>query len=218
MEQHTTLPKNGSSEHAPDIGDDIMLSKVQIFFENFRRRKTVDECEETFRELGLRYHLTNAIARSPVNFDAEKLENMRKYFETDSVEKYNNIFAPIYKVEKLAHEVAQLVSDKNYMAALPKMEDARNIMSAMFKLLHELGNQVQELQCLNMIICGEHWFICIRRGVEWDKFCTWISSFPETQRSINAGRTLDRIAVHHLSTMNTGEGFLEFDETRNIID
>ncbi|KAF2134750.1 hypothetical protein P153DRAFT_380561 [Dothidotthia symphoricarpi CBS 119687] len=180
-----------------------------------------DRAEDQYRSIGISYHSTQQGARHPDHFPAERLNRLKQAFEISSIEEYDAVFAHWKKIvddlthisrthfrrsgtaEELWHRLnieLEPAFDKTYQDYI-RAQDG----------LQDLNKDVNEL--LNVSIrfnytdnMGLRYMWCDptgtdhtprRQGQEWATYCAWISSLPETQRSVGS-RTVDEIALELL--------------------
>ncbi|KAF2868128.1 hypothetical protein BDV95DRAFT_610099 [Massariosphaeria phaeospora] len=181
----------------------------------------MDMTETNYRQTGLFYHSTSLQTRTftPGVLPAPVMQQLKSAFEISSFEEYKAVFAPIYRVTAMLNE-ARLNLRQSYQIKLladrcNKVShlvcEARELWAASRDQYIALKTHVNELmeeekrrRSRSNVLA---WFIPLvkdgmvmptRTGGEWDIYRKWIWALPETQRSVQAGRSLDTIAVHEL--------------------
>ena len=191
-----------------------------------------NELEEGYRKSGIYYHTSQAAARMPANFPQDRLTQLAGVFETSTTVEYAAIFAKLHNViasltnlrsaarshgtvEELSHRVfhelapAWEVLETELLAIGTEFDDYADSAHTLFDIsraYHETDHN--GVRCAWYDPCAAEIFdgpIPYCKGEEWDKFRQWVWSLPETQRSVEAGRTVDEVALSML--WDEPEGF-----------
>jgi hypothetical protein len=179
--------------------------------------------ENEYREACMHYHCTQLQARQPsANYPQDRLTSLRELFEITEVKKYDVIFAPLkdimsaliglrYKyirysgtAEELTHRVYHEIEpayralmeefaifSKEFYTKTNAAQTLFDLSRAMYET-DETGRRcawqdcdgIDPMRCPMPRIMGE----------EWERYCNWVGSLPETQRAVEIGRGVSEVA------------------------
>lgn len=181
--------------------------------------------EDSYRESGVMYHGTRMRERNPSVFPSSVLlpssiiANLMSHFNLVSRSDYDRIFKPFHDtmaaivdlrsrhirfsgtIEELAHRF-HVDLEPQYVKLRDQAQEFCHLMEEVFADVMELRDQAR-IPDLNpwhrptrpsTILDPEP----SEKGQEWELMRKWVSALPETQRAIDAGRTLDEVICDHL--------------------
>ncbi|KAF2251907.1 hypothetical protein BU26DRAFT_502478 [Trematosphaeria pertusa] len=181
----------------------------------------IDADENSYRTMGERYHITESAARDPARCPADKLKRMKEAFELSRVEEYNAFFAPWQQLIELLHEARRHTKLSGTAEELLQrirvgaelLDNVADRRATLVDKLSTLQEDVIALVHVNNIVLrrgvnarwaqsfsdpDDMFHMPNRKGEEWQMFRAWIWSLPETQRAVQAGRSVDEIAAETL--------------------
>jgi hypothetical protein len=184
--------------------------------------KLASKYEDDYRNIGLRYHSTQLAARRTSDLSQDALAKLRNLYETSRVEEYNAIFGELHDIVQSAanlrdtylhryHGPAADVYHRGMYIVFPGLKDLRSRLQAFG---NETRDRVSDVRTLSDISRATYetdaqgrlqaWSLPAESGnsprprsmgEEWRTFRAWVWSLPETQCSVQLGRTVDEVAL-----------------------
>ncbi|KAF2823155.1 hypothetical protein CC86DRAFT_396597 [Ophiobolus disseminans] len=165
----------------------------------------------SYRKAGIFYHTSQAAARTPANFPQERLTLLARVFEISNASEYAALFNKLHNViekftdlrstharpygtaEELNHRLGRGTLDIS--SEFDEWSEGACGLFDVSRALYETDDN--GTRCAWYGLSGPDPIdhpILYRKGEEWEKFWAWVWSLPETQRSVQVGRTVDEVA------------------------
>lgn len=181
--------------------------------------RALDDDEQIYRDAGVNYHrLRITTRRTPTShISLDDIETLRSRFEISTANEWDTQHQLYREVLNFLNEArAQIVLNgteeelkQRCEAAASNLSSALTLRESRLPALMESSNIIGELHQLEEdVYAYSKWWAndYFEEMTEWDIFVNWVQLFPETEKLMKAGRTLDDVATDVLCQPNP-EGF-----------
>jgi hypothetical protein len=183
-----------------------------------------NDIEDEYREASMNYHTSQQQAR--LRLTADEQVQVQTIFETSSVEQYHTNFAKLTTILKALLDLRNKhirysgTAEEIVHRVFEELDPAYVELNAQVQAFQlELVDQFAHACRIALISRGSYewdeqghrcaWHdasgpnpinnpVPFRMGSEWATYRAWVWSLPETQRAIEAGRSLDQVALNLL--------------------
>ncbi|KAF2646175.1 hypothetical protein P280DRAFT_524900 [Massarina eburnea CBS 473.64] len=177
--------------------------------------KAVQETEDEYRLLGMKYHTVNERGRNPEYFPGGELQRLKRAFEMESDDEYNAYFAHHHSLSQVLDTIRSEIrlngTHQELMERVQNIKQTRDRYNTLMETVrHEALTLKKDFDIFVSTACfliafsdhsDELWWIPIddlprrtetdEEPEEWKKLCAWIWCLPEVKRAAKCG-----ISVH----------------------